>query len=143
MSSLNKVTLIGNVGQDPEVRSFSNGGQVASLRVATSERWKDKSTGEQKESTEWHTVTVFAEPLVKLCAQYINKGSKLYIEGQLETRKWQDKTGTDKYSTEVVLRPYKGIIKLLNSNNVVQRTDVNDLAHQAPPSRDLDDEIPF
>ncbi|MEM9724498.1 MAG: single-stranded DNA-binding protein [Pseudomonadota bacterium] len=113
--SVNKVILIGNLGQDPEVRSFQNGGQVCNLRIATSETWKDRNTGERREKTEWHTVAIFAEPLVKVAQSYLRKGSKVYLEGQLETRKWQDQNGQDRYSTEVVLRPYRSELTMLDS----------------------------
>ncbi|TCP41016.1 single-stranded DNA-binding protein [Rhodovulum marinum] len=113
--SVNKVILIGNLGRDPEVRSFQNGGKVCNLRIATSENWKDRNTGERREKTEWHTVAIFSEPLVRIAEQYLRKGSKVYIEGQLETRKWQDQSGQDRYSTEVVLRPYRGELTLLDS----------------------------
>ena len=113
--SVNKVILVGNVGNDPEIRTFQNGGRVANLSLATSERWKDKATGENKEKTEWHRVSVLNEGLVKVIENYVNKGSKLYIEGQLETRKWQDANGQDKYSTEVVLRPYRGELTMLDA----------------------------
>jgi single-strand DNA-binding protein len=112
--SVNKVILVGNLGRDPEVRSFQNGGKVANLRIATSENWKDRNTGERRERTEWHTVAIFSEPLVRLAEQYLRKGSKVYIEGQLETRKWQDQSGQDRYSTEVVLRPYRGELTMLD-----------------------------
>ncbi|MEO1329812.1 MAG: single-stranded DNA-binding protein [Pseudomonadota bacterium] len=112
--SVNKVILIGNLGRDPEVRSFQNGGQVCNLRIATSENWKDRNTGERKERTEWHTVAIFSEPLVRVAQQYLRKGSKVYIEGQLETRKWQDQNGQDRYSTEVVLRPYRSELTMLD-----------------------------
>ena len=98
--SLNKVTLIGNLGADPEVRTFNNGGKVCNLRIATSERWRDKNTGENREKTEWHTVAIFSEGLVRVCEQYLRKGSSIYIEGKLQTRKWQDQSGNDRYSTE-------------------------------------------
>jgi len=112
--SVNKVILIGNLGRDPEVRSFQNGGKVCNLRIATSENWRDKATGERKERTEWHSVAIFSEPLVKIAEQYLRKGSKVYIEGQLETRKWQDQSGQDRYTTEIVLRPYRGELTLLD-----------------------------
>ena len=115
--SVNKVILVGNVGQDPEVRQFQNGGQVASFSLATSETWKDKNTGERKEKTEWHRVSVFSEGLVRVVQNYIKKGSKLYIEGQLETRKWQDKDGQDRYTTEVVLRGFNSTLTMLDSRN--------------------------
>jgi len=113
-SSLNKVMLIGNLGQDPEIRAFQSGGRVASFSLATSESWKDKTSGEKKEKTEWHRIAVFSEPLVVLCERYLKKGSKVYIEGQLETRKWQDKAGQERQTTEIVLRPYAGEITLLD-----------------------------
>jgi single-strand DNA-binding protein len=113
--SVNKVILIGNLGRDPEVRSFQNGGKVCNLRIATSETWKDRNTGERRERTEWHSVAIFNENLARLAAQYLRKGSKVYIEGKLETRKWQDQSGQDRYSTEVVLRPYAGELTFLDS----------------------------
>ncbi|MDX5349969.1 MAG: single-stranded DNA-binding protein [Paracoccaceae bacterium] len=111
--SVNKVILIGNLGRDPEVRSFQNGGKVVNLRIATSETWRDRNTGERKERTEWHSVAIFSEPLAKIAEQYLRKGSTVYIEGSLETRKWQDQSGQDRYTTEVVLRPYSGNLTLL------------------------------
>lgn len=115
--SVNKVILIGNLGQDPEVRSFQNGGKVVNLRIATSETWKDRNTGERQERTQWHTVAIFSEPLGKVAEQYLKKGSKVYIEGQLETRKWQDQSGADRYSTEVVLRPFRSELTLLDGRS--------------------------
>ena len=115
MSSVNKCILIGNLGRDPEIKSFSNGGKIATMRIATSEKWKDKTTGEKKERTEWHSVSVNNDALVRVVEQYLKKGSKVYIEGQLETRKWQDQSGADRYSTEVVLRPYNGVLVMLDS----------------------------
>ena len=112
--SVNKVILVGNLGRDPEVRSFQNGGKVVNLRIATSETWRDKATGERKERTEWHSVAIFNENIGKIAEQYLRKGSKVYVEGQLETRKWQDQSGADRYSTEVVLRPYSGSLTLLD-----------------------------
>jgi len=100
--SVNKVILIGNLGADPEVRSFQNGGKVCNIRIATSETWKDKNTGERREKTEWHTVAIFQEGLVRIAEQYLKKGSKVYIEGKLQTRKWQDQNGQDRYTTEIV-----------------------------------------
>ncbi|APO86803.1 MULTISPECIES: single-stranded DNA-binding protein [unclassified Marivivens] len=111
--SVNKVIIIGNLGRDPEVRTFSNGGKVVNLRIATSETWKDRNTGERRERTEWHSVAIFNEALGRIAEQYLRKGSTVYIEGQLETRKWQDQQGQDRYSTEVVLRPYGGNLTLL------------------------------
>ena len=115
--SVNKVILVGNVGQDPEVRQFANGGQVCSFSLATSENWKDKNTGERREKTEWHRISIFSEGLVRVVQSYVKKGSKLYIEGQLETRKWQDQNGVDKYTTEVVLRGFGGTLTMLDSRN--------------------------
>lgn len=112
--SVNKVIIIGNLGRDPEVRTFQNGGKVCNLRIATSENWKDRNTGERKERTEWHSVAIFSEPLARVAEQYLRKGSKVYIEGQLETRKWQDQSGQDRYSTEVVLRPYTSTLTMLD-----------------------------
>ena len=115
--SVNKVIIVGNLGRDPEVRTFQNGGKVCNLRIATSENWKDRNTGERKERTEWHSVAIFNENLARLAEQYLRKGSKVYIEGKLETRKWQDQSGQDRYSTEVVLRPYAGELTFLDSRN--------------------------
>ena len=115
--SVNKVILIGNLGRDPEVRSFQNGGKVCNLRIATSENWKDKNTGERKERTEWHTVAIFNDGLVRIAEQYLRKGSKVYIEGQLQTRKWQDQSGQDRYSTEVVLQGFGGTLTMLDGRS--------------------------
>ncbi|MEP2955414.1 MAG: single-stranded DNA-binding protein [Sulfitobacter sp.] len=112
--SVNKVILIGNLGRDPEVRSFQNGGKVCNLRIATSETWKDRNTGERRERTEWHSVAIFQEGLVRIAEQYLKKGSKVYIEGQLQTRKWQDQSGADRYSTEVVLQGFGGTLTMLD-----------------------------
>lgn len=112
--SVNKVIIVGNLGRDPEVRSFQNGGKVVNLNIATSETWRDKASGERKERTEWHRVSILNEPLAKIAEQYLKKGSKVYIEGQLETRKWTDQSGAEKYTTEVVLRPYRGELTLLD-----------------------------
>lgn len=112
--SVNKVILIGNLGADPEVRTFQNGGKVCNLRIATSENWKDKNTGERREKTEWHSVAIFQEGLVRIAEQYLRKGSKVYIEGKLQTRKWQDQSGQDRYSTEVVLNGFDGTLTMLD-----------------------------
>ncbi|QPC98185.1 single-stranded DNA-binding protein [Qipengyuania soli] len=112
--SLNKVMLIGNLGADPEIRSFQNGGKVANLRIATSETWKDRNTGERQERTEWHTVAIFSEGLVGVVERFLRKGSKVYIEGSLQTRKWQDQNGQDRYSTEVVIRGMNGTLTMLD-----------------------------
>lgn len=111
--SVNKVILVGNLGRDPEVRTFGNGGKVVNLRIATSETWRDRNSGERKERTEWHTVAIYNENLAKIAEQYLRKGSTVYIEGALETRKWQDQSGADRYSTEVVLRQFRGELTLL------------------------------
>lgn len=139
MPSINKVILIGHVGKDPEVRSFQSGGRVASFSLATSETWKDKSTGERKEKTEWHKISVLNEGILKSVESYVRKGTKLYVEGQLETRKWTDKDGHEKYTTEIVLRPFRGELKLLDglpkSESAVHNTENT--------SSSLDDSIPF
>ena len=111
--SVNKVIIVGNLGRDPEVRSFPAGGKVVNLNIATSENWRDKATGERKERTEWHRVAIFNEALGKIAEQYLKKGSTVYIEGQLETRKWQDQSGADRFTTEVVLRQFRGELTLL------------------------------
>lgn len=115
--SVNKVILIGNLGADPEVRTFQNGGKVCNLQIATSESWKDKNTGERREKTEWHSVAIFQEGLVRIAEQYLRKGSKVYIEGKLQTRKWQDQSGQDRYSTEVVLNGFDGTLTMLDGRN--------------------------
>ena len=115
--SVNKVIIIGNLGADPEVRSFQNGGKVVNLRIATSETWRDKASGERKERTEWHSVAIFNENLGKIAEQYLKKGSTVYIEGQLETRKWQDQSGADRYTTEIVLRQFRGELTLLGGRD--------------------------
>jgi single-strand DNA-binding protein len=112
--SVNKVILVGNLGRDPESRSFQNGGKVVELRIATSESWKDRSSGERKEKTEWHTVKVFGEGLANTAERYLRKGSKVYVEGQLQTRKWQDQSGADRYSTEIVLQGFNAQLVLLD-----------------------------
>lgn len=158
--SVNKVILIGNLGTDPEVRNFPNGGKVCNLSIATSENWKDRNTGERREKTEWHRVAIFSEPLVRVAEQYLRKGSKVYLEGQLETRKWQDQSGADRYSTEVVLRPYRSELTMLDGRsldsggNIGYSSDGDSSGYSdygkssgtpATPSAslDLDDEIPF
>jgi single-strand DNA-binding protein len=112
--SLNKVMIIGNLGQDPEVKSFQNGGKVCNLRIATSEQWKDKNTGERQERTEWHSVAIFSEGLISVAERFLRKGSKVFVEGQLQTRKWQDQSGNDRYSTEIVLRGFNGTLTMLD-----------------------------
>ncbi|ODT78500.1 MAG: single-stranded DNA-binding protein [Pelagibacterium sp. SCN 64-44] len=115
--SVNKVILVGNLGADPEVRNLPNGGKVVNLSVATSESWKDRNTGERREKTEWHRVVIFSEGLTRVAESYLRKGSKVYIEGQLQTRKWQDQSGQDKYSTEVVLQGFNSNLTLLDGRN--------------------------
>ncbi len=143
MSGVNKVILLGNVGKDPEVRTFQNGGRVCSFSVATSESWKDKASCERKERTEWHKISITNDALVGIVEKYVRKGSKVYLEGQLETRKYE-KDGRDMYTTEIVLRPYRGEIVLLDS----RQSDTQETAHkpenetQAPVNA-LEDEIPF
>ena len=146
MSSVNKVIIVGNLGRDPEVRTFQSGGKVCNLRVATSETWK--KDGERQERTEWHSVAIFSEPLVRVAEQYLRKGSKVYLEGQLETRKWQDQSGADRYTTEVVLRPYRSELVMLDGKAGGGQGD----AYEPPsdgygggggPMGDLEDEIPF
>ena len=111
--SVNKVIIVGNLGRDPEIRTFQNGGKVCNLRIATSERWRDKASGENREKTEWHSVAIFQEGLVRVAEQYLRKGSTVYIEGKLQTRKWQDQSGNDRYSTEVVLQGFDGKLVML------------------------------
>jgi single-strand DNA-binding protein len=115
--SVNKVILVGNLGRDPEIRSFQNGGRVANLSVATSENWKDRATGERKEKTEWHRVAIFNDRLVEVVEKYLKKGAKVYIEGQLETRKWTDQQGQERYTTEVVLRQFRGELTMLDGRS--------------------------
>jgi single-strand DNA-binding protein len=147
--SVNKVTLLGRLGADPETRHFQNGGQVTALSIATSEAWRD-SRGERQERTEWHRVSIFAEGLGKIADQYLRKGSLVYLEGQLETRKWKDQEGADRYSTEVVLRPYNGTLKMLGEPQGSRQerggaSDGRETAGAAAASKggDLDDDIPF
>ncbi len=158
--SVNKVILVGNLGKDPEIKVMQNGGKICNLSIATSENWTDKSTGERKEKTEWHRVVVFNENIVKVCENYLKKGAKVFIEGQLETRKWQDQQGQDKYSTEVVLRQYRGELTMLDNKGSSGSSYNNDNAgmNQQPQAaaatggggqwqpkggNDFDDDIPF
>tara|TARA_B100001029_G_scaffold136794_1_gene115802 strand:+ start:135 stop:593 length:459 start_codon:yes stop_codon:yes gene_type:complete len=149
--SLNKVQLIGRLGADPEIKQMVNGKNVARLSVATSQTWKDKSTGERKEKTEWHRVVIFNEGLVNIVQQYLKKGANIYLEGQLSTRKWKDeKSGQDKYSTEIVLQGYNSSLTMLggkNSNNNTNQTSENKSSlpndEMSQVNSDLDDEIPF
>jgi len=152
--SLNKVMLIGNLGRDPEIRTFQNGGRVCNFSIATSETWRDRNTGERQERTQWHNIAVFNDGLIKVIEQYVKKGSKVFVEGQLETRKWQDQNGQDRYTTEVVLRNYGGTLTMLDGRSGSGGGDSygggydaaptgpsGDMGAPAPP--DLDDEIPF
>lgn len=158
--SVNKVILVGNLGKDPESRTFANGGKVVSFPVATSESWKDRNSGERKEKTEWHNVSIFNEGLARVAEQYLRKGSKVFLEGQLETRKWQDQSGNDRYSTDVVLRNFNSAMVLLDSRDSSSGGgsrgggDYGDEAgggSRSSPSRpqpaafdtDLDDDVPF
>lgn len=138
--SVNKVILIGNVGRDPEVRFAQSGDKIVSLSIATSESWKDKNSGERKEKTEWHRVVVFNKHLADVAEQYLRKGSKVYLEGSLQTRKWTDQSGVEKYSTEVVLQNFRGELTMLDSSNATAQTPSSG---DAPAGNDLDDENPF
>jgi single-strand DNA-binding protein len=150
--SVNKVTLVGNLGRDPEIRAMQNGDKIVQLSVATSDRWKDKNSGEQRERTEWHRVVIFNDALGKIAEQYLKKGSTVYLEGQLQTRKWTDQqSGQEKYTTEVVLQRYRGELTLLGSrpDNQVEnqynntQVDQPDQIGETNIASDLDDEIPF
>lgn len=151
--SVNKVILVGNLGADPEVRKFQNGGSVCNLRIATSENWKDRNTGERREKTEWHSVAIFSEGLVRVAEQYLRKGSKVYIEGQLETRKWQDQNGNDRYTTEVVLRNFNSSMVMLDGRSGGSGGGGNFERNEGGMSErggssggqsyELDDDIPF
>jgi len=149
--SLNKVLLIGRLGADPEIKQMVNGKSVARLSIATSNTWKDKNTGEKKEKTEWHRIVIFNEGLINVVQQYVKKGAQVYIEGQLSTRKWTDeKTGQDKYSTEIILQGFNSTFKILSakSNQSVNFQDNPEKKSSLPnddntSSKDLDDEIPF
>ncbi|CAN5667136.1 single-stranded DNA-binding protein [soil metagenome] len=159
--SVNKVILVGNLGADPEIRSLGSGDRVANLRIATSETWRDKSSGERKEKTEWHRVVIFNENLVKVAENYLKKGSKVYIEGSIQTRKWADQSGVEKFSTEVVLQKFRGELTMLDGRGDAEREegggfssgDRGGFSSGAPraqssgpredSSADLDDEIPF
>jgi single-strand DNA-binding protein len=153
--SVNKVIIVGNLGRDPEVRTFGNGGKVVNLNIATSESWRDKASGERKERTEWHRVSITNEALAGIAEKYLRKGSTVYIEGQLETRKWTDQAGVEKYSTEIVVRPFKGELTLLGSKSEGGNGDAGGYqsggqggdgygAGGTPGGRsDMDEDIPF
>lgn len=144
VGSVNKVTLLGNLGRDPEVRSSQDGSKIVSFSVATTESWKDKSTGERKDRTEWHRVVVFNTNLADVCEKYLKKGSKVYLEGQLQTRKWQDKDGIERYTTEVVIPRFRGELTLLDSRGSMgdDVEGVADVPSDQPPAG-IDDDIPF
>lgn len=149
--SVNKVILIGNLGADPEIRQTKDGKSIANLRIATSESWKDKNTGERREKTEWHRVVIFSEGLARIAEQYLRKGSKVYIEGQLQTRKWQDQSGNDRYSTEVVLQGFNSTLTMLDGrreggDRSFERSGggmSDQSASSGGQSYELDDDIPF
>ena len=150
--SVNKVIIMGNLGKDPEIRNFPNGGRVCNFSVATSESWRDKNSGEKQERTQWHNISILSDPLVNIAERFLKKGSKVYLEGQLETRKWQDNSGSDRYSTEIVLRPYKGEITLIDnkadsnlSNESTNNSQMDEIQENSvsPNVDDFDDEIPF
>lgn len=152
MASVNKVILVGHLGKDPEIKSTNSGDKIANMSVATSERWTDKQSGERREKTEWHNVVIFNESLVRVAEQYLRKGSKVYLEGQLQTRKWQDKTGADRWTTEVVLTKFRGEIVLLgdkaDGRSDDGETKPNGGTRAAEKSgqrglQGLDDDIPF
>ncbi len=147
--SINKVILVGNVGQDPEIRSTQDGREIANFSLATSESWKDKNTGEKKEKTEWHRVVVFSQGLTSIVKNYVKKGSKLYIEGSLQSRKWTDNQGVEKYTTEIVLQNYNSTIQMLDSNRN-SNSEMGSSSNSTQKSRnsdiqveEIDDEVPF
>jgi len=154
MSSVNKATILGRLGADPEVRSLNNGSKVVNLRIATSESWKSKETGERKEKTEWHSVVIFNEGIAGIAEQYLKKGSQVYIEGQLQTRKWQDQSGNDRYSTEIVLQRYQGELTMIggkregdSQSGQSDRSQSQDYSSAKDGGKqsfqdDMDDEIP-
>jgi len=152
--SVNKVILVGNLGADPEVRRMASGDPVVNLRIATSESWRDKNSGERKEKTEWHSVVIFNDNLAKVAEQYLKKGAKVYLEGSLQTRKWQDQSGADKYTTEIVLQKFRGELQMLDApgsrddseRGASERRSNQGYAEASGggrPGRELDDSIPF
>lgn len=149
---LNQCQFIGNLGADPEVRSMQNGDKIVNLRLAVTEKWRDKASGERREKTEWVRVSIFDQGLAKVAEQYLRKGSQLYVSGQLETRKWQDQSGADRYSTDVVLRPFRSALTMLGGKPEGEReeplrgrdgTEAPRSQRQSAPAYDLDDDIPF
>lgn len=149
MASVNKVILVGNIGADPEIKSFQNGGKICNLRLATGEKWKDKQTGEQKERTEWHSVTLNSDGLVGVAERFLRKGSKVYLEGKLQTRKWQDQSGDDRYTTEVIVSAFDGKLVMLDGAKGGERQEPQSGAGSDTGSSggfgddSLDDSIPF
>lgn len=141
--SVNKVILVGNLGADPEIKHTQDGRGIANLRVATSESWRDKNTGERREKTEWHRVVIFSDQLCKIAEQYLKKGSKVYLEGQLQTRKWQDQSGQDRYSTEVVMQGFNSTLTMLDSKTDQQGYSGDPSLPQQSPTSGLDDGVPF
>ena len=154
--SVNKVILLGNLGRDPEIRSMQSGSKMATFSIATSKRWKDKNTQEQRDKTSWHNIVVFGDGLVDIVEKYVKKGSKIYVEGELQTRKWQDQDGNDRYTTEVILQGYNSNLTLLdsrNANNIVEDQSINtdqtasnsenQISSKNSDSSDSDDDIPF
>lgn len=138
MSSVNKVILLGNLGAEPEFRDFSSGGRFCRLRVATSERWKDRNTGENRERTEWHSVSIFNENLIRIIEQYVRKGDKIYIEGKLTTRKWQDQQGQDRYTTEITVQNYGGQVVLLGARGGNPPENDGYVGQNSPPHQTID-----
>ena len=147
MASVNKIIIVGSLGKDPEVRKTQDGRSIVNMNVATSERWKDKTSGEQREKTEWHRVVIFNEGLGRVAESYLKKGSKVYLEGQLQTRKWQDQTGQDRYSTEVVLQGFSSALVLLDGKpegaNKGSYTNKDTMPWDDAPAVDFDDKVPF
>ena len=138
--TINKVILVGNLGNDPEIRSTSDGREIANISIATSESWKDKNTGERKSKTEWHRVVIFSQGLVGIVKNYLKKGSKIYLEGQLQTRKWVDNAGIEKYTTEIVLQNFNSTLQILDSR---QNNPDNQNTNQEAAENIIDDDIPF
>ncbi len=143
MSSVNKVTLLGVLGRDPEIKSFQSGDQIAELSIATSERWTDKATGEKKEKTEWHKVVIRNDNLMRVAENYLAKGSKVYVEGSLQTRKWTDQQGVDRYSTEIVIGKFKGELVLISEGKEREARQESQKASKRGFADDLEDDIPF
>ncbi|WP_011579552.1 MULTISPECIES: single-stranded DNA-binding protein [Chelativorans] len=142
--SLNRVFLIGNLGADPEVRRLNNGSPVVNLRIATAETWRDKNTGERKENTQWHNVVIFNEMIAKVAEQFLRKGMKVFVEGSLQTRKWQDQQGNDKYTTEIVLQKYRGELQMLDARQISDVVNNHQPEQSGYVHDDLDDDpLPF